>query len=393
MPTITTATTAATTTTEVSSFEGDCLEVLPVLAADGLTADLAYIDPPYNVGVWGHYLDRRGDWDDWLKQRLVAALATLAPHASVVISVGDEMLHRLRLMADEVLGAKNYLGTVHWIGSSSPAAHFHGGGVDHLVLYAVDRDVLSSSGRRFRVPLEGAGPVLAAGARAWADHPGDPSAACSAMRAWWRSLPADHESLSVPGLRRYMRIDDQGRLFRGTPLNKPRPSSGHHYPILHPITKRPCPVPENGWRAPEATMRDWAKAGELYFGPDETTIPQRKTYLIEVATRSLPATITHRRDGTSALAELIGPHSFPYPKDPEVLTWLFGAITSPGDLILDFFAGSGTTAQSVADLNEADRGDRSVVLVTNEESYQPYLRPRLAALAARGSICWADNRS
>lgn len=373
--------------TTVTSWCGDCLDVLPTLDE---AVDLVYIDPPYNVGVHGPYSDRRCDWRQFIFERLSACVPLLAPTAVIVISVGDSELHRLRAAADEVFGYSSYLGTVHWVGTASPSARYVGGGVDHLVLYAANRAALDASGATFRVPKPGVGSVLAAAAQAWQSHP-DPAGASRAMRRWWSRLPDDHPARQAPGLRRYMRIDTTGRLYRTTPLNKPLPRPGHVYDITHPVTGKPCRAPSNGWRHTRPAMDRLLAEGGVHFGPDHTEIPQGRSYLDEKGTTPLPAVINHRRDGTSALTELIGRHDFPYPKDPEVLTWLFSAVTGPDSVVLDFFAGSGTTAQAVADLDAADGGNRRVLLVTNDESYEDYLVPRLRALRAAGRLDWAPQ--
>lgn len=374
--------------TNVYSWRGDCLDTLPTLT--GHMVNLVYIDPPYNVGVHGPYSDRRSDWQQFITARLSACLPLLSPTAVVVISIGDSELHRLRMAADEVFGPAAYLGTVHWSGTGSPRARFVAGGVDHLVLYAADRAALDVSGVAFRVPKPGVGPVLAAAADAWARHC-EVSAASKAMRTWWSGLPAEHPALESPGLRRYMRISPEGRLYRTTPLNKPLPRPGHVYDITHPVTGQPCKAPENGWRHTRAAMDRLLAADGVHFGPDHTEVPQARAYLDELGTTPLPSVINHRRDGTSALTELIGKHDFPYPKDPEVLTWLFSAMAGPDAVVLDFFAGSGTTAQAVADLDAADGGDRTVLLVTNDESYEDYLAPRLEALQGAGRLTWNDQ--
>lgn len=377
--------------TLVRSWRGDCAAVLPALEpGHGGTVDVVYLDPPYNVGVHGPYTDRFADWPEFMARRLGACLPLLAPTGVLVISVGDSELHRLRVLADKLLGPGSYLGTVHWVGHTSPAARYVASGVDHLVMYAADRRALDASGARFRVPKPGVAPVLAAASAAWAEHSGDPAAASKAMRCWWKHMPADHPSQAMPGLRRYMRLDETGRLYRATPLDKPLPRPGHTYPVHHPVTGQVCTAPGNGWRHTWPTMRRMLTAGQVHFGPDHREVPQGRTYLSEQGTTVLPGVIEHRRDGTRALTELIGPHDFPYPKDPEVLTWLLSALTGPDAVVLDFFAGSGTTAQAVADLDGADGGDRTVLMVTNEESYDGYLAPRMAALAAQGRVGWVD---
>lgn len=372
----------------VHTWEGDCAHVLPTLTDRFGTVDLAYLDPPYNVGVHGHYRDRFDDWPAFIGARLAAMTPLMAPHGVIVISVGDRELPALRHLCDTLFGRKGYLGTIHWVGGCAGNTRFVAGGVDHLVFYAADWAALHASDITFGTAKPGVADVLAAAATAWTDAAADTTGAKKALRRWWSRLPENHPALSSPGLRRYQSFDPDGRLYRTTPLDKPRPRPGHRYDLHHPSTGAVCTAPTNGWRHTWPAMQRLLLADLVHFGPDETQTPQAKTYLDQTPRAPLPALIHHRRDGAKALAQLIGPHDFPYPKDPEVLTWLFAATTGPDATILDCFAGSGTTAHAVADLDAADGGSRTVLLVTNSESHDTYLVPRMAALHNAGRVVW-----
>lgn len=132
--------------------------------------------------------------------------------------------------------------------------------------------------------------------------------------------------------------------------NRPR------YDIPHHITGKSCKKPSTGWRWDEETTKI-ALAEDpprIHFGPDETTIPCRKTYLFEVSQEPFP-TVFYKdgRAATLLVEEVIGKGAFAFPKDVSILSDLLGMISKPGDVVLDSFAGSGSTAHALLDLNRS----------------------------------------
>jgi hypothetical protein len=102
----------------------------------------------------------------------------------------------------------------------------------------------------------------------------------------------------------------------------------------------------------------------IHFGKDETTIPNRKSYLFEVDQEPLMSVFY--KDGRAATLEvegLLGAGAFPFPKDSDLLAELIGVVTENDDIVLDSFAGSGTTGHAVAKLNQSVGGCRKFILV------------------------------
>lgn len=140
------------------------------------------------------------------------------------------------------------------------------------------------------------------------------------------------------------------------------------YDIFHPVTKMACPKPANGWRWPEATFLQYDSIGEVAWGKDHTTQPHIKKR-IETAKEQLKSIIyADNRKTTNDLSELIGKNQFNNPKSVAVLKYLFSFCSDKNTLFLDFFAGSGTTAQAVLELNQQDDGNRHFILCTNNEN-------------------------
>jgi len=143
-------------------------------------------------------------------------------------------------------------------------------------------------------------------------------------------------------------------------------ASRPRHDIFHPVTGKPCKKPSTGWRWDEEKTK-WALEQDpprIHFGPDETTIPNRKSYLEEIS--SEPYLSVFYRDGRSATLEvegLVGKGCFPFPKNTEVLAELIELVTSADDLILDYFAGSASTGHAVYNLNSLHGTNRKFILV------------------------------
>ena len=113
-------------------------------------------------------------------------------------------------------------------------------------------------------------------------------------------------------------------------------------------------------------MADLIERGSILFGPR----PRLKTPLSEMSMRSvMPSFYKDRRSASQHLANVLGSKDFPFPKDVDIVArWIDIATSRKTDaVILDFFAGTGTTVESVMRLNEGDGGTRQAVIVTNNE--------------------------
>jgi len=155
------------------------------------------------------------------------------------------------------------------------------------------------------------------------------------------------------------------------PDNIAGPNHGQYvYDVIHPITGEVCKPPASGWRFPEETLKQRIKDGLVHFGKDHTVVPNNKTYLKNTEYQSL--TSLKYKDGRVAskwLKSIFGIKDiFTNPKDYSVLMSLMKAISvGNDDIILDFFAGSGSTGEAVMRLNAADGGNRKFILCQIDE--------------------------
>lgn len=158
---------------------------------------------------------------------------------------------------------------------------------------------------------------------------------------------------------------------------------GPRYEILHPITHKAVKIPDRGWRWTEETFDKAAqrnngvyddvivlhdgscRCGKIWFAQDEHTQPSSITYLDEVNNFLLRSILSTKSDGGVEIENLFNKKSyFSYPKPTKLIKTLINSINlTKDDLILDFFAGSGTTAHAVMDLNAKDGGKRKYICV------------------------------
>lgn len=336
--------------------------------------DLIYIDPPYNTGNadWKYndrYVDskdgyRHSKWLSFMEKRLLIAKKLLKPTGIIVMAIDDNEHHRLRLLADEIFGEGNFLSNVVWQGGKKNDSRYVSNGTDYMLVYARNEEELASNGIRWREDKGGVDEVLATADAIWKGSGNDVERATAEIRAWFSSQPKDRFSYSITN---YRYFDDLGRLYAIGDPGFPN-GVGPRYDILHPVTQLPCRVPEKGWRFKEDSYKAMVAAGDVHFGKDHKDLARPKKYLVDQASEVADSVFyKSRRSAPSHVSKILGDKRFPFPKDHEVLMRWFRLMTSKDAVILDFFGGSGTSAEAVVRLNAEDGGTRQCILVTNNE--------------------------
>ncbi len=383
-------------TTQNIFVEGDNLEVLKLLQKSYAgKIKLIYIDPPYNTGNEFVYEDDFSDgmqtylklerqmaedgarlqantdasgrkhskWLTMIYPRLRLARSLMTNDGVIFISCDQNELSRLLLTLDDVFGEENLVGHVVWQRSKKGDAKLIASVHEYIVCYAKSKaSVLANE--VWRKPKEGADEVLAHYDSLRESFGPDHSRIRTEMLSWYKGLSASDPRKAH---KHYSWSDDRGLYFAADfagpddgRVSRPR------HDIIHPTTGRPCKKPSTGWRW-DATKTDWALAQDpprIHFGPDETTIPNRKSYLSEIS--SEPFSSVFYKDGRSATLEvesLVGKGVFQFPKNTEVLAELIQLATDKSDIVLDFFAGSGSTGHAVMKQNATDHGERRFILV------------------------------
>ncbi len=324
-----------------------------------------YIDPPYNTGnegwiyndnvnspmmqewlkdkspVDGEDLERHDKWLCMMWPRLHLLCELLAEDGVIFISIDDNEQHRLRMVMDEIFGEENFVANVVWQKKYAPAndAMYFSDNHDFVLCYAKNR----SNGKDDEAMI------------------------------WKRRLLPRTEKQD----RLYKYDDQDGRgPWRTGDLSVKTYSPEYDYPIVNPKTGKKYYPPEGRcWVTGQEQMQVWLKENRVFFGRDGKGAPQLKRYLREVQQGIVPLTIWiydevgHTDSARKALKEIFIDQQLPF-DNPKALGLLQRIFTVAGDkdsLILDSFAGSGTTAHAVLALNKEDGGNRKFILVECED--------------------------
>jgi adenine-specific DNA-methyltransferase len=401
-------------TTENLVIEGDNLEVLKILQKSYLgKVKMIYIDPPYNTGndfiypdnyseSLQTYLEYTGQVDEerrkystnaetdgrfhskWLNMffpRLYLARNLLREDGVVFISIDDHELENLRRICDEVFGEENRLGTIVWKGATDNNPTQIAVEHEYVVCYSRTK---TSVGPVWKNTTDDAKELLLAEFNRIKSAGGGllpPEELQARIRSFIRS---NRESLGA--IPHYDRVDSRGVYTGSRKVHNPKPG-GYIYDVQHPITKKVCVPPVNGYRYPKDRMSQLISEDRILFGEDETQIIQVKEYLSDYEGKLSSVISLDSRAGSNELTNLLGTQKvFPNPKPSALLSELFDFVTVEGDIILDFFAGSGSSAHAVLALNARTQKDRKFILIQLPEPLDPAEKDQTTAASFCDSI-------
>ena len=356
-------------TTKNLFIEGDNLDALKLLQESYLgKVKLIYIDPPYNTGndfvysddfaeTAADYLERSGQssnsgerldanpetggrfhsaWLSMIYPRLKLARNLLTENGVIFISIDDHEIGQLRRICDEIFGESNFLAQIVWQKRTSPESRKRiGAGHEYLVCYA--RDSRRIQDALFPLPLGEADKST------FGNPDQDP-------RGPWVS-----SDFTAPGYR-----------------------PNQMYKITTPSGQIVSPPPGRCWMNLEPEYKSQVSEGRFWFGPNGNGIPRRKTYLSERDGKSAwtwwPNTeVGHTQEGTREVRDLFdksGPALFDFPKPVRLMRRVLQLATraDSNDIVMDFFAGSGSMAHAVMAQNAEDSGNRRFIMVQLAES-------------------------
>ncbi len=418
-------------TTQNLFIEGDNLDALKLLQETYLgKVKMIYIDPPYNTGSDLVYRDSfKTDSDEYLVQsaqydennnRLVAnseangrfhstwldmmyarlrlAKNLLKDDGVILISIDDHEIDNLKKLGNEIFGEANFIATLIWEKSRKNDAKFFSVGHEYIVVYAKAIEVLRAKKTIWREEKPGAREIWDKYLTLRAKHGEDDKAIEFDIQNWYAELPKGHPSKKWS---RYKRIDSNGP-WRDRDISWPG-GGGPRDELIHPITGKPCAIPESGWRFNKTEMAQQIKAKLVEFRLDESQPPFRKAHIRPIAAELVsdyPTEDTEEDDeeelatqvrgsyfykqsqvSVKALRRLIGGKVFNNPKDHMELARLITYITGndPQAIIMDFFAGSGSTGHALFEANLIDGGKRRFILVQIPEKLDPANKEQKAA--------------
>lgn len=209
------------------------------------------------------------------------------------------------------------------------------------------------------------------------------------LRKWYKALADGHPAKDHS---HYNRVDEKG-IFFASDISWPG-GGGPKYEVLHPVTHRPVRIPSRGWITNKETMQSWIAEGRVNFGEDESFVPTIKSYLSEHE-YGVPYSVFYQ-DGRAAskrLAALMGDKVFENPKDEEVIQRIIQFCgTDDGDIIMDFFSGSATTAHAMFLANAEQNKHRKFILVQLPEAIDPQKEvSEKARKVARSAVTLLDS--
>ena len=341
--------------TENMLIQGDNLQalkaLLPMYAGK---VKCIYIDPPYNTrSAFEHYDDNleHSVWLSMMYPRLELLCELLAEDGSIWVSIDDNEAHYLKVMMDEVFGRSNFVTTVIWRKNYSPkstARHFSEDH-DYIVVYAKDGD-------RWSPNLM---PRTEKQDKAYRNPDND-------SRGPWK--PGDLSARNFYSL--------------GT------------YPIKTP-SGREIPGPPNAmyWRVSELKLQELDADNRIWWGKDGSNVPAIKRFLSEVKQGLVPQTwwsyedVGHTQEAKKEIVVLFSDDVFGTPKPERLIERVLHIATNNGDLILDSFLGSGTTAAVAHKIN------RRYIGIEMGDHAQTHCQPRLQKVVEgeQGGISKAVN--
>ena len=381
-------------TTQNLYIEGDNLEVLKILKrAYAGKIKMIYIDPPYNTGKdfvykddytdnLKNYLEQTGqltaegkpkssntaadgrfhtNWLNMMYPRLRLARELLSDDGVIFISIDDNEQANLKKLCDEVFCGDNFVGELIIETATDNNATQINIEHEYIICFAKDKLKLSAWERKSAAALK-----IIEQYNLISKKYNQPEDIEKELRKWIKQ-----NKDSLPQVCHYNNVDRKGVYSSSQNSSNTKPGD-YNYDIIHPITKKACPTPAFGWRWPESTFLEYKENDEVDWGKDEKTQPHIKKR-IETAREMLRSLIYEDgRSSTKSLDDLFnGIRVFENPKSVSLLSRIIDFIAiEDNTIILDFFSGSSTTAESVIQLNNEDCKNRKYIMVQFEEKIE-----------------------
>lgn len=387
--------------TENLYIEGDNLDVLKLLQESYLNSvKLIYIDPPYNTGNDFIYRDDftqpsdeyraksgeltdegtrlfkntdtngrfHSDWCSMIYSRLILSRNFLTEDGVIFISIDENEVNTLKAMCDEVFGAINFVSELIWSAGRKNDSKYISVSHEYILCYFKNARYISEKKIVWREKKRGLEDIYAKYESLKRQYGSKYELIEKELKAWYRGLMDGHPAKDHS---HYNKVDERG-IFFASDISWPG-GGGPKYEILHPITKKPVRIPSRGWITNKETLLQWIADGRVNFGKDETAVPTIKSYLSDHE-YGVPYSVFYQ-DGRAAskrLATLLGEKVFENPKDEEIIRRIIEfSGTNDGDIVMDFFSGSATTAHALFLANADQNKKRHFILVQLPEAVNP----------------------
>ena len=348
-----------------------------------------YNDPPYNTKKNEFiYKDsmKHSSWVTMMNDRISLTRRLMTKEGGIMVSCDENEVNNLRSLMYKLFGEDNYLSDIIWEGSSKNDQKYLSISHEYILTALKDKAYLDSTEIRWTERKQGLEKIYDAFEKIRAKHPNDFKKQEEEIKKWFKALPNDEPAKKQ---KHYCAVERRGLYF---PDNISKPENGYYYDVFHPITGKPCKKPKGGWRFIESTMNEQLADDRIHFGSDETTVPCRKSFLKETEYQS-PSTVIYldNRVSTAFMKDLFNDKKiFDNPKYHLLIARLLKMMGNNECVYFDGFAGSGTTAHSVINLNREDKGNRKYILCEMAEYFKKVTKPRIEKVIY--SPDWKDGK-
>lgn len=309
-----------------------------------------YIDPPYNSGTDKTFIYkdryRHSSWISMMRDRLDLGKMIAKPSACLFVSTDDGEYANLRLLLDNLWGSDNFIADVIWNSRRSVSSDaVISTATNHTTFYVVDRPIFELRKDQFR-------------------------------------LPTRDDGFSNPD-------NDRKGPWKLDPMDAPNIRQNLTYPITNPVTgQEHWPPAGRHWRFEQVQTEAFLQEGRIIFGRGGKAKPAYKRYLVEAQSRGKTPTtlwddVCTTTEATkylqNAFGKLLSPSEIDRikPKPVELLERIALLSIRSEDYLLDFFAGSGTSAHAIINLNRKDNGNRKYMMVEVGGHFDSVMVPRL----------------
>ena len=334
-----------------------------------------HIDPPYNTDTSGFLYKnnyRHASWLSMMSDRIDTGICLLNDKASFIVHIDENEYEHLWQLFD--MKPMLPTGTIIW-DKRNPMTGGSGIATQHE--YIIWRDkcekIINLDADHVKLILDKVKDLMA-------QYESDMELVRETYIAWLNT-----QTEFSNGEKAYRYIDNNGNVYQSVSLRAPelRTDRKFHIPLIHPKTRKPCPVPPNGFSRTPDTLAAMIERNEILFGDNEMTQPRQKSILKPEKAMQLTSIIQDATRG-KADADKLGLY-FPYNHSVKFYSTILSTATDKDSIILDYFAGSGTTAHAVIELNKKDCGRRKYMLVEVNGHFYSVILPRIK------KVCYSDK--
>jgi adenine-specific DNA-methyltransferase len=343
-----------------------------------------YIDPPYNTGNQGWVyndsvnspeirewlgkvvggeaddLSRHDKWLCMMYPRLTLLRKMLREDGVLWMSIDDNEEYHAKLLLNEIFGPRNFVGVIVWKNATDNNPTNITTEHEYVICYAKDTSKLPKEWKSSTLPIK---ERLMELGREFIEQYTEQKQRQAAYTKWYRQ-----NRPYIWPFQDYKFIDEGGIYTGSRSVHNPG-KEGYRYDVIHPNGK-PCNQPLMGYRFPNETMQRLLVEKRILFGDDETKLIELKLYVKDYRAKLSSLFELDGRVGTNEIKDLFPENRrpFDFPKPTELIEELLSFTVREDDLILDSFAGSGTTGHAVLNLNKLDGGSRRFILVEMDKN-------------------------